>query len=172
MYSKFLFPNRAITWFHPQPGKMHRPRATSFRSVSGSALSSASLQFVLPGCVFSPSACPYPTRGWLAGLCYDLLGSCVRCALVRGTFLFLVCEFLFSCSLSSLKHPPSKWTTGGKEPQCSPEAGLSSLQPGATRQPRPELAQSGEPAVCTLAATLAFFPMWKLWSCPEEGWTS
>uniref|UniRef100_A0A8C2PK34 N-alpha-acetyltransferase 16, NatA auxiliary subunit n=1 Tax=Capra hircus TaxID=9925 RepID=A0A8C2PK34_CAPHI len=56
------------------------------------------------------------------------------------------------------RHSPSKWTTGGKEPQCTPEAGLSSLQPGVTRQPRPELAQSGEPAVCTLAATLAFFP--------------
>ncbi|XP_006076575.2 N-alpha-acetyltransferase 16, NatA auxiliary subunit isoform X8 [Bubalus bubalis] len=40
------------------------------------------------------------------------------------------------------RHPPSKWTTGGKEPQCTPEAGLSSLQPGVTRQPRPELAQS------------------------------
>uniref|UniRef100_A0A4W2E8A4 N-alpha-acetyltransferase 16, NatA auxiliary subunit n=2 Tax=Bos indicus x Bos taurus TaxID=30522 RepID=A0A4W2E8A4_BOBOX len=40
------------------------------------------------------------------------------------------------------RHSPSKWTTGGREPQCTPEAGLSSLQPGVTRQPRPELAQS------------------------------
>lgn len=44
---------------------------------------------------------------------------CVMC-LSKGTFLFLVCEFLFSCSLSSLKHSPSKWTTGGKEPQMHP----------------------------------------------------
>lgn len=50
---------------------------------------------------------------------YSLLGWCVWCALVRGLFFSFV-WILFSCSLSSLKHSPSKWTTGGKEPQMHP----------------------------------------------------
>ena len=151
MYSKFLFPNRAVTWF-PSPAWKDAQAEGHLFPLCVRICSIVSLSPVrLPG-MFSPAALLYPTCGWLVGLCYDLLGSCVRCALVRGAFLYLVSEFLFSCSLSSLKHSPSKWTTGGKEPQCTPEAGLGSPRPGVTRQPRPKLAQSGEPAVCTLAA--------------------